>query len=103
MKRFWVSWIQLTEDERPLTDPPTEEVIGWWCSGHDAADRPILCAVIEAESEDKAKDAVEANWEEKPGEVGPFRFIEEVAPDFHPGNRFPIANGWMAERFNVGR
>lgn len=36
--RWWLSWVQTTEDVRPLTDPPNENILGWWCSGYDAED-----------------------------------------------------------------
>lgn len=103
MKRFWVSWIQLTKDYRPLTDPPTEEVCGWWVSGYNADDLPILCAVIDAGSENAATAVVYKNWQSEPAyvrEVGAFRFCSEKELNWTPGDRFPITEDWQRERLN---
>lgn len=99
MKRFWISWIQNSEDFRPLSDPPSENVLGWWCSGYDADDSAVLCAAVLAIDEDAARAVITANWESKPGEVGEWRFCEERASDWTPGNRFPITTDWAKKRF----
>lgn len=95
-KRFWTSWVQPTEDYRPLTDPPNENVLGWWCSGYDSSDQAVLVALVQGENEHNAKTAIAADWPEQKPSNG-WRFFREVARDFTPGDRFPMA-GWSRER-----
>jgi hypothetical protein len=94
LKRFWASWIQPTDDHRPLTFPPNEGVLGWWCSGYDRHDEAILCAVILAENEDEAFKIVEKDWPE----IQEWRFIDQREDDFKPSDRF-VMSDWMEERF----
>jgi len=93
MKRFWVSWVQTTQDFRPLSDPPNIRILGWWCSGI-VSPKYNLCAVVEAESVDAAHEAVLIDWPES----DEWRFIEEKPKDWLPGDRFPLSD-WMVERF----
>lgn len=89
MRRFWISWNEYSEDWRPITDPPTRAIIGWWKSG-EAGDGSYatLCAVVDAASEGAAKKAVKKNW--PPERMPPvWRFCEEKPADFMPGGRFP--------------
>jgi hypothetical protein len=93
--RFWVSWVQTTEDFRPLTDPPNRAILGWWCSGE--TDRGVtLCAAVKANSPSSAEQAVMIDWPEAAGE---FRFVEEQSTDWTPGDRFPITRDWEKKRF----
>lgn len=93
--RFWISWVQTTDDFRPLTDPPNKAILGWWCSGY--TDRgATLCAAVEAASEGSAEQAVMIDWPEAAGE---WRFCERVEDNFRPSDRFPIGRDWMKERF----
>lgn len=94
--RFWVSWHQPTDDYRPLTDPPHPQVLGWWCSGYDANDVSILCALVEAESETDAEVFVVISWPE----AERWRFCEPKGTDWLPGDRFPLSP-WMTERLGV--
>jgi hypothetical protein len=97
MKRYWVSWCQPGEDYRPLTCPPNESVLGWWCSGEYGDDEETihtLCALIRAGSVKDAKGVILKDWPE----AGQWRFCREVAKDFSPGDRFPI-EPWMRKRF----
>ena len=91
--RFWLSWVQPTEDYRPLTYPPNAAILGWWCSGYDNGDRATLGALVEARSERDAKRAVHQDWPEATG----WRFVEERPSDWLPGDRFPL-DPWMQER-----
>lgn len=93
MKRFWISWHQPTEDERPLTYPPGPSILGWWCSGYDQDGIPTLCALVEAESESNAKADIKLDWPE----AERWRFVNEVATDWLPGDRFPLPD-WSAAR-----
>lgn len=93
IRRFWVSWIQPTEDYRPLSYPPGDSIIGWWCSGYDGQDNPILMALIQGTSEDDVIKAVKADWPEWEN----WRIFEEKEVDWKPGSRFPLSD-WMKER-----
>jgi hypothetical protein len=96
MSRFWVSWYQPTEDYRPLTYPPNNHILGWWCSGH-AEVGSTICAAIEAENEEAAREAVLKDWPEA-FDVEDWRFINEKPNDWKPGDRFSLSD-WMIERF----
>jgi hypothetical protein len=95
-KIYWLSWIQPTEDFRPLNDPPRDAVLGWWCSGYDGSDNATLCAGVLAKSGAAAKKTIQHDWPE----AAIWRFCEEQAPDFTPGDRFPL-KGWAKERWDV--
>ena len=95
MKRFWLSWIEPSEDYRPLTFPPNAAILGWWCSGY--GDAAILCAAVEAKSEDAAWKAVAKDW---PGTKRK-RFCDEKDAEWRPGDRFPLSE-WMESRFEKG-
>ena len=101
-QRFWVSWLQPTEDYRALTFPPNESIIGYWCSGYASGANdesiPILCAVVDAADQEAAAEAVKKDWPE----WQEWRFIEERDADYKPGDRFPIDGcEWMQERFKT--
>lgn len=91
--RFWLSWHQPGEDFRPLAYPPNAAILGWWLSGRDANDVATLCALVTAEDETAAKQAVRIDWPE----AERWRFCNQVADDFLPGDRFPL-KPWMKER-----
>lgn len=94
-KRYWISWYQPTEDYRPLSDPPNEHVLGWWCSGSRISDdAATLCAVVAGADEHEAKAAVKCDWPE----ATEWRFVEEKPSDFIPGDRFPVEGGWVKQR-----
>ena len=93
VRRFWVSWVQPTEDHRPLGFPPHEPVIGWWCSGYDSNDHATLVALVEAENEKAAEVAIKKEWPEWDG----WRFIEDREADWKPNDRFPLSD-WMEQR-----
>lgn len=100
--KFWISCVQPTDDHRPLTYPPNEQVLGWWCSGYDHDDMPIVCACVVGigesieEREDSAEAAILSDWPE--AVTTPWRFFDEVKPDFRPNDRF-VMEDWMLERF----
>ncbi len=99
-RRFWVSWLQPTDDYRAVTFPPNEAIIGYWCSGYDGpgeVEIPILCAVVDAADEEAAAEAVRKDWPEWTA----WRFIQERSPSYRPGDRFPIDVEWMQKRFNL--
>lgn len=91
MKRFWISWTQYTDDFRPVTYPPSPEVVGWWNSGEDEQGNAILVALVESDSKENAKAIIcsEKNWPEA-GEIDEWRFFEEKKSNWIPGERFPI-------------
>lgn len=107
MKRYWISWIQKTHDFRPLTDPPTTPVLGWWCSGYVDCDgmegihlgNAVLCAAVTAKNKKAAMKIVHENWAEEESDIGEIRFCSEQSNNWTPGNRFPITDDWSKQRF----
>lgn len=95
--RFWLSWPQPTEDFRPLTDPPVEGILGWWCSGYDTDNRPLLCALVSANTLISAKALIRQSWPEAPPKKASWRIEQEHPLDFVPGDRFPLMS-WMRKR-----
>ena len=99
MLNYWISWIQPTEDNRPLTYPPNEGVLGWWCTGQ-GEDYWTMCAMVRAENKEQAEQAIFKDWpeaEENKGLDGDWRiFDEDVTLEL--GDRFPLSD-WMEERF----
>lgn len=99
MHIYWLSWTDSSEDYRPLTDPPTEAVLGWWVSGECDAGM-TLCAAIAADSEEEAKATVFKNWPESGFVV--WRFCDKKPKSWRPGSRFRV-DGWCAERLAAVR
>ncbi len=99
--RFWISWKEYAPDNRPLTDPPSEAILGWWESG--AGDGfTTLCAVVDAVSEKEAMEHVIRNWPITRGQAS-WRFCQSFPDGWTPGDRFPIKPGsWSAKRFGRG-
>lgn len=96
MKRFWLSWYETSQDYRPINAPPNRAVLAWWCSGASGTNVPTLVALVEAEDESTAKTAIAVDW--PPAEERVWRFCDEVAFDWRPGDRFPIDKPWELER-----
>lgn len=101
-KRFWISWVQKSDDYRPIHYPPHENILGWWCSGYDENDTPVLCAAVQVKSESEIMAVIESEWPEAGEYVdtnGGWRFIESKSNDWKPSSRFPFSD-WMIKRFN---
>ena len=98
MSRYWLSWESPCEDYRPLTYPPQKAILGWWCSGYNSDDYAIICACVQAESEESAKSEIAKEWPESVG--AHWRFCNDKGPAFAPGGRFPLAD-WMVERLKT--
>jgi len=99
LQRFWASWNETGQDYRPMTSPPNPAILGWWCSG-EAGDGSYstMCAWVEAKDEDAAMTAVKQDW--PPARKMDWRFFEERAPDWTPGDRFPLSD-WSKERIKA--
>jgi hypothetical protein len=86
--RHWISWYEPGDagDYRPLTTPPEDVMLGWWCTGVRSSDEAgTLCALVQADDEDAAKALIGEHWEPES-----WRFCNEV--DEHwvpPADRFP--------------
>lgn len=93
--RVWISWYQPTDDYRPLTDPPADGILGWWCSGYDQDDVPSICALVDVDSSDpeSAKKVILHSWPE----ADRWRFCDPREDDYLPGDRFPL-KPWMEDR-----
>lgn len=99
---FWVSWYQPPGDHRPMTDPPTEQVLGWWCTGYDMEDRATICAAVAASTEQEVWAAIRdpKNWPDASTD----RFCEsrllEDLDNLRVHDRFP-KRAWMVERITA--
>lgn len=100
IKRWWVSWHQLSNDHRPLTEPPGTEVAAWWCSGSDDVSS-IMWAIVHAQTESCAQAAICKNWDSNGKEIGDWRFVQERKNDWLPGDRFLITKNWERERLGL--
>jgi hypothetical protein len=89
---YWISWVQTTDDVRPIGYPPNEAVLGWWSTGY-TDDGQTLCAMVRADSEQDARAVI---WEDWP-EADQWRFCEQQKT-LELGDRFPLAD-WMRPRF----
>lgn len=97
-KLYWCSWVQPTEDFRPIYFPPTENVLAWWRSG-EAMDGQshTLCAWVQALNIDDLVKQVQQNWPEIV-ESSQFRFFD-LHKKYKPSSRFPTDQyEWMNER-----
>jgi hypothetical protein len=99
VKRFWISWVQDTDDHRPLTFPPNKAVLGWWCSGETASGAAIICALVVARHEAAARDAIIKDWPEAL-EHSDWRFFDCVGNSWELSDRFPLSD-WMKERMAI--
>jgi hypothetical protein len=91
---YWISWYQNTEDYRPLNSPPNEQILGWWNTGVNGDDLNIICALVSAESEAAATEAILKEWPE--ATEYKWRFFDEKL--YTPmEDRFPREE-WMVER-----
>ena len=91
MKLFWISWVQPSKDYRPLSFPPTERVLGYWCTGYTDAGA-TLCAAVEANSKEELEGIVKTDWPE----FQAFRFVQERR--FWTTNERFFPEGWAKER-----
>lgn len=87
----WISWLQTTEDYRPVNYPPTEKVLAWWCTGHTERGATLV-ALIDVDDQEQAQHHVKLNWPEAEN----WRFCEDKN-DKTFGDRFPLQD-WMIER-----
>ena len=97
MNRYWLSWWQPTKDYRPLTFPPNEQILGWWCSAEEGEYETTafaICSVVMGTDEDDAKNAVLIDWPE----ADRWRFIEKMEKKDKLSDRFPITEDWIKER-----
>jgi len=92
-----MSWYCYDEDYRPLTYPPNEAILGWWCSGSGFHSKDkeynTIVAMVDAKTENEAWSAVFQDW---PGIDK--RFCEPQVKDaWQLSNRFILAD-WMIPR-----
>lgn len=90
MTRYWVSWYEPVgeaQDPRPRKWPLPEAIPHYWVSGWVGdMSAATLCAIVDARCEEEAKRFVQdAGWS-----PSSWRFCEERAPDWLPGDRFPV-------------
>lgn len=90
MKNYWLSWYVGPSDGFELNWP-------WWVSGsRDSDGAQTICVAIRAGSENAAREAVLASYDERPAALD-WRFVEERPADWTPYcDRFRQAK-WMPE------
>jgi len=102
--RYWVSWKEYSADYRPITFPPNDGVIAWWCSG-EAGDGSYftMVALVRGKSERAAKAAIGKDWPSK--KKREWRFVTKVENDWRPGDRFPLSShgAWAKERIEAAQ
>lgn len=87
MGRFWMSWNQTTDDERPIKVPPKLEVMGYWCSGTRLSDMAAtMCALVVSSNVASAKKVIKKYWPE----ASDWRFAVKKSDDWTTGDRFPL-------------
>lgn len=93
---YWVSWVCTEDDYRPVSCPPNENVLGWWCTGQDSNDNAILCAMVFSETYDSGViDSIQKDW---PEFAGDFRLFE-VHKTLKLSDRFVVSE-WMEPRLH---
>lgn len=92
-KYRWISWVQPTEDYRPLSYPPGQNVLGWWKTGESTNGHAILVAQIKAVSEEDGEAVILKEWPE----ATDWRFNIKCTA-VPPGDRFPLQD-WMVGRY----
>src|SRR5262245_59201779 len=99
-QRWWLSWYQKMGDHRPITFPPNEAILGWWCTGSGSGEKgevDILCALVEANTNDEAWEAVKLDWPDMLVQ----RFINLRPSDYViDSSRFPLSD-WMKPRMGM--
>ena len=68
-------------------------ILGWWQTGETEDGWKTLVALVAANSEQEAKETVNADWPE----AYDWRFCDEVDLIFRPSNRF-VRERWMLKR-----
>ena len=86
---WWVRWLSLEDDYRPVNPYPPKDIIGWWCTGYSGDNHgAYIVAWVRADSEKAAKVALNKAWPERKS-YDIFRPMEEGGV---PGDRFPPCN-----------
>lgn len=88
MTRFWVSWVSGNYADEGCTKPPFPLFETGALSREDGSERTdlTLCAILEADTEARLWETITRYFPD----CGR-RFIQVVAPDWLPGDRFPGA------------
>lgn len=86
--RHWASWVQKSEDFRPVYDAAKEpEPFDhmYWCSG-EGEGYFTMCAVVDAKDEGDVCAKIKKYWPE----FEELRFCEQKPDAWMPGGRFPM-------------
>lgn len=95
-RRWWISWNEYEADVRPVHDPPSAAVLGWWVTG-EGEHHVTLCAIVEAPTLMDLHLAIYQDWPQGDHALD-VRFSEEKSGSWLPdGDRFPLSD-WMKER-----
>jgi hypothetical protein len=95
-KYRWISWYQPGPDYRPITFPPHDSIMGWWCSGEDMQGNFTLVAHVRAGSMAAARRIIKDKgcWPE----AKKWRFCVPTDHNEPAGGRF-IPSDWMISRY----
>ena len=82
-RRYWVSWVEDSEDYRPLTSPPNKAILGWWCTGTDGNGKAIICAFVEVfGGKEDVEKSIKIGW--PCDSERQWRFCDQVSSSFVP-------------------
>ena len=99
MKYFWTSFFFTGEDERPLTFPPNEFILGWWNTGMRCSDEASTIVIwVKGNDETEAREHIAMDWPESL--TSEWRFFEEQPGLVVPGDRFPLSD-WSQKRVDA--
>lgn len=98
---YWVSWEEVSGDYRPLTFPPNDRILGWWCTG-EGPGYSTLCAAVKAETEDEARAAVLRDWPQAFVRNPAWRICQHCHGSWDGSDRFPLSR-WMRPRMEALR
>jgi hypothetical protein len=92
MRRYWLSWTESGVDPRPIAPHLLSRgIVAWWCSGYgqiDDAEYCVMVAVVDAQDDGDAKDAIRMPGAWKPRD---WRFCDRKEPGWMPDpERFPF-------------
>lgn len=96
MRFYWVSWFHHGADYRPITFPPNDAILGWWCTGGSAVGHEYsIVAHVMANNRAEAEAAIVQDWPE--AKQDEWRFFND-SDHTVPQSRFVISD-WSAERY----
>jgi hypothetical protein len=95
LKRWWCSW---TTEEignyRPLTDPPSENILGWWFCGFNKKHCAVISAIVAADTKQQAWEFIDLDF---PVDKDT-RPCQEIPTNYILNEKFFPLSDWMVKR-----